>query len=143
MFHNLNSKINFKIDKIFIDKNTFFKNFKGYVKFRNNKIETSELLSVINKKDKFKLNIKTISNNEKITKLYIDKPEPFIKNYKFIKCFKEGNLTYESISINEKSRSKLNIYNFKKESSHFSKNINSCINRHCRFVDRRRHKIQC
>ena len=113
MFHNLNSKINFKIDKIFIDKNTFFKNFKGYVKFRNNKIETSELLSVINKKDKFKLNIKTISNNEKITKLYIDKPEPFIKNYKFIKGFKEGNLTYESISINEKSRSKLNIYNFK------------------------------
>ena len=31
----------------------------------------------------------------------------------FIKGFKEGNLTYESISINEKSRSKLNIYNFK------------------------------
>ena len=55
----------------------------------------------------------TDKNNQKITNLFIENPESFIKNYDFIKGFKEGKLVYESVKINNKSRSKLNIYNFK------------------------------
>ena len=62
---------------------------------------------------KFLLNIKTTPKQEKITNLYIEKPSPFIKNYKFIKGFEEGSLSYDSIEKNGLSKSKLKIYDFK------------------------------
>ena len=45
--------------------------------------------------------------------MFIEKPSPFIKNYKFIKGFDEGNLVYDSIDKNGFSKSTLKIYDFK------------------------------
>ena len=45
----------------------------------------------------FFYNVKTNSNNEKVTNLYIDEPAPFIENYNFIKGFENGSLSYDSI----------------------------------------------
>ena len=44
------------------------------------------------------------SKDEKTTNLFIDKPEPFIKNYKFIKGFEGGSLSYDSLEKNGFSR---------------------------------------
>ncbi len=113
LFSNLNSKINIKIEKILIDKDSYFNNFNGNIRFKKNNIYFSDINSLINNKHKFKFNLLTDKNNQKITNLFIENPESFIKNYDFIKGFKEGKLVYESVKINNKSRSKLNIYNFK------------------------------
>jgi hypothetical protein len=67
----------------------------------------------LNNKHDFNINIKKNSKNEKITNLIIDKPSPFIKHYKFIKGFKEGNLAYISKEKNGISKSKLKIFDFK------------------------------
>ena len=69
--------------------------------------------ALLNEENNFSLNIKTNSKNEKITNLFIDEPEPFIKSYKFIKGFKEGSLSYDSIEKNNSSSSILKIYDFK------------------------------
>ena len=45
--------------------------------------------------------------------MFIGKPEPFIKNYKFIKGFTEGKLSYGSIEKNNKTSTNLKIYGFK------------------------------
>ncbi len=71
------------------------------------------MLSKINGKNDFNLNIKTNSNKEKVTNLYIDKPEPFIKNYKFIEGFNEGSLSFSSIEKDGISKSNLKIFDFK------------------------------
>ena len=113
LFSNLNSKINIKFEKILIDKDSYFNNFDGNIRFKKNNIYFSDINSLINNKHKFKFNLLTDKNNQKITNLFIENPESFIKNYDFIKGFKEGKLVYESVKINNKSRSKLNIYNFK------------------------------
>ena len=71
------------------------------------------MLGKLNNKNSFSLNISTDSSSGKTTKILIDNPEPFIKRYKFIKGFKEGNLYYDSFKKNENSKSNLRIYNFK------------------------------
>ena len=50
----------------------------------------------------------------KKSQIYLLKePKPFINNYKFIKGFDEGELKLNSIKIDNTSRSKLKITNFK------------------------------
>ena len=88
-------------------------NILGKIIVKNNIIKAGKIHALLNKKNKFSLNIKTNSNNEKTTNLYIERPDPFIKNYKFIKGFDEGNLSYDSIEKNGLIKSKLKIYDFK------------------------------
>ena len=45
--------------------------------------------------------------------MLITQPEPFIKHYKFIKGFNEGNLSYKSIEKNGIRNAKLKIFDFK------------------------------
>ena len=59
------------------------------------------------------MNIYTNKNKKKITNLEIERPEPFIKNFKFIKGFKEGKLIYESSEFEGKTKSNLKILEFK------------------------------
>ena len=47
------------------------------------------------------------------TNLEIEEPEPFIKNFKFIKGFKEGKLIYEGLNYEGKTKSNLKIIDFK------------------------------
>ena len=112
-FKNLNSKIVISLDKIYIGNQSYLKNVQGTLTFKNNKIFSGNIESFLNTKNKFSLNIKTDSNNEKVTNLFIQSPEPFITRYNFIKGFKRGSLSYDSIEKNGLSSSRLKIYDFK------------------------------
>ena len=113
IFENLNSEIKLNLDKFYTGNQSYLENIDGKIIVKNNKIQAGSINAILNKKNKFSLNIKTNSKNEKNTILYIERPEPFIRNYKFIKGFKEGALSYESIEKNGLSKSSLRIYDFK------------------------------
>ena len=112
-FDNLNAVINFELTKYYIDKNSYLKNLNGKFMVKNNNIVSGNVSALLNANNEFSLNIKTNLNDEKVTNLYIEKPSPFIKNYKFIKGFDEGSLSYDSIEKNGISKSNLKIYDFK------------------------------
>ncbi len=112
-FKNLNTYIYLDIGKYFVNNESYLSNVLGKIQIKNNKIFNSNITAKLNKKRKFKLNIATNDKREKVTILEIEKPEPFIKNFKFIKGFKEGSLIYESNEYEGKSRSNLKIIDFK------------------------------
>ena len=112
-FENLNSKILIQFDNVFIDKNSVLTPLDGSISIKENIISYAEINSKINRQNDFSLSIKTNSKNEKITNLFVEEPEPFIKNFKFIKGFKEGKLSYGSIEKNNEVISNLKIYDFK------------------------------
>ena len=113
VFKNLNSEIIINLEKFNTGNQSNLSNIVGKLFVKNNIIESGKIDALLNEKNKFSLYLKTNSNNEKTTNLYIDKPEPFIKNYKFIKGFDEGSLSYDSVEINGLSKSTLKIYDFK------------------------------
>ena len=113
IFKNLNSEIILNLDKFYLDKQSSLDKIKGKLVVKNNKIYSGKINAFLNSKNEFSLNIKTNLKDEKVTNLYIEKPAPFIKNYKFIKGFDEGSLSYDSIEKNGLSKSKLKIYDFK------------------------------
>ena len=113
IFNNLNSEIDLNLDKLAIDDQSNLNKVRGKIIVKNNIIHSAKIEAKLNKRNKFLLNIKTTPKQEKITNLYIEKPSPFIKNYKFIKGFEEGSLSYDSIEKNGLSKSKLKIYDFK------------------------------
>ncbi|ARJ48650.1 hypothetical protein [Candidatus Pelagibacter sp. RS40] len=112
-FENINSKIFVQFNNIFIDKNSKLTGLVGEVSLKRKGITDAEIKSKINNKNDFSLSIKTNSRDEKITNLFIDEPGPFIKNYKFIKGFTKGKLSYGSIEKNNETKANLKIYDFK------------------------------
>ena len=112
-FENLNSQIKLNFDQFFIDDKDYLKNISGNMIIEKNKVKYGNISAKLNNKYDFNVNIKTNSKNEKVTNLIIDNPEPFVKHYKFIKGFNEGNLSYNSIEKNGISISKLKIFDFK------------------------------
>ena len=112
-FEKLNAKLLLNFERLNIDKNSQLNNLKGEINIRENKVNSAEILAKLNKTNDFTLNINTTLNKEKITNLFIEEPAPFIKNYKFIKGFEKGNLSYGSIEKNNKTKSNLKIYDFK------------------------------
>ena len=113
LFNNLNSKIDVKIDKTFIDDVNFINNLSGTLIFTNNKIDNLDLKSIFPNNKKINLSIKTNAKQEKVTKLLTDYPKPLIKRYDFIKGFEEGFLVYHSVKKDEISNTLLTIQNFK------------------------------
>ena len=113
IFKNLNSKINIKIKKTYINEDDYINNLYGYINFNNNKINDLKLESIFPNKKKINLSIKTNSNSETITKLFSAQPKPLIKRYDFIKGFEEGNLNFYSSKKEGISKSVLVIDNFK------------------------------
>ena len=112
-FKNLNTYIYIDVEKYFIDKSSYLSGPRGELQIKNNKIYNSKINADLNNESKFMLDISTNKQNKKITNIEIDQPEPFIKNYKFIKGFKEGRLLYKSSNYLGKSTSNLKINNFK------------------------------
>ena len=112
-FKNLNTYIYLDIGKYYIDEVSYLANANGRIQIKNNNIFDANISAKLNNKHKFQLNIQTNKNKQKTTNLEIEQPEPFIKNYKFIKGFKEGKLLYKS-SLNEgKTISNLKVIDFK------------------------------
>ena len=72
----------------------------------------ASLLGKFSENKEFKLTIRK-ENNNKVTTLFIDKAEPIVKRYDFIKGFEGGKLDFYSTEENKISQSKLKIYDFK------------------------------
>jgi len=72
----------------------------------------ASLLGKFSENKEFKLTIRK-ENNNKVTTLFIDKAEPIVKRYDFIKGFEGGKLDFYSTEKNKISQSKLKIYDFK------------------------------
>tara|TARA_Y100000590_G_scaffold279268_1_gene313566 strand:+ start:283 stop:3279 length:2997 start_codon:yes stop_codon:yes gene_type:complete len=113
IFKNLNSDIILNIEKFYLGDESYLEQIVGKLNIKKNKLQAGKIEAYLDKKNKFRYNLKTTDEREKITNLYIENPEPFIKNYKFIKGFKEGKLEFDSTEINNVSKSKLKIYDFK------------------------------
>ena len=109
---NKNFKLDIDILKLVLDKDYTLDNFKGNLSFYNQKIVNGRLIGNFSKNKKFRFTVKT-NGNEKITTLYLDKAEPIIKRYKFIKGFKEGSLDFYSLKKSNQSTSTLKVYDFK------------------------------
>ena len=112
-FKNLNSYVYLDVGKYFVDNASYLSNVRGEIQIKNSKVFNSNIKAKLNNEREFNLTIFTNDNKEKITNLVIDRPEPFIKNFKFIKGFKEGKLIYESSNYEGKTISNLKINDFK------------------------------
>ena len=113
IFSNFNSRIDIKIDKVFIDADNFVSDLSGSLNYKKNEINDLYLKSIFPNNKTINLSIKTNDQKEKITKLFTNYPKPLIKRYDFIKGFEEGYLDYSSIEKNDISNSSLVIDNFK------------------------------
>ena len=113
VFSSLISNFDVKIKKIYIDKDTFVNDLKGFIIFKNNKIDKLDLNSTFINNKKLNLTINTNKENEKITTISSNNPKPLVAQYKFIKGFEEGVLDFYSIEKNGTSNSLLSIDNFK------------------------------
>ena len=110
--NNINTNIDIKIDKIYLDDEYFISNLDSKINLINSKIENLNLNSNYENDKQLTLSINH-SDGKKITTLFSDHAKPFIKKYSFIKGFDEGSLDFYSIKKNNISTSKLKIYNFK------------------------------
>ena len=110
-FFNIDTRIEVSIDKIFLDNEYDLFNFNGNIFFKNKEIVKSNLNGNFSNNKKLNFTINTNDNN-KITTLYIDKAEPIVKRYKFIKGFDNGILDFYSSKKFNESTSTLKIYDF-------------------------------
>ena len=113
IFNNLNTKVKINIDEIKLDKENQVNNLNGNLEIKNSKIFDLNLNSSFTNDEKLFISIKTQKDNAVITTFYSDRAKPFVKKYKFIKGFEEGNLDFSSKKIKNVSKSKLIIDNFK------------------------------
>ena len=112
-FDNLNSKINIKIKKTYIDEINYMNNLYGDINYDNNKINNLKLEANFPNKKKINLSIETKKDSEVITRLFSSYPKPLVKRYNFIKGFQEGSLEFNSSKKRGISNSVLVIDNFK------------------------------
>ena len=110
-FFNIDTTIEVSIDKIFLDNEYDLFNFNGNIIFKNKEIVKAKLDGSFPNNKKLNFTINTNDNN-KITTLYIDKAEPIVKRYKFIKGFDNGTLDFYSSKKFNESTSTLKIYDF-------------------------------
>ncbi len=104
--------IELKIDEVFLDKEYEVKNLMGNFLIEKNNV-TNAFLSASFSEDKvIKLTIDT-NQEGKITTLFLDKAEPIVKRYKFIKGYENGSLDFYSLEKGDKTLSTLKIYDFK------------------------------
>ena len=111
-YFNFDKKIKIKIDKILLDNENNLFDLNGNILFKNKEILEANLDGNFSNDKKLKFTVNT-SNNNKITTLFVDKAEPIVKRYKFIKGFDEGQLDFHSLKSFDESFSKIKIYDFK------------------------------
>jgi len=72
----------------------------------------ANLVAYFSDSEKFSLTIKSDSNG-KVTTFFLDRAEPIVKRYKFIKGYENGKLDFYSLKKGNLSSSTLKIYDFK------------------------------
>ncbi len=113
IFKNLNSKIKIVISEVKLNDKSTVNNLNGNLEIKNSKIFDLNLNSNFSDNEKIFVSAKTQKDNSIVTTFYSDRAKPFVKKYKFIKGFEGGNLDFSSTKINNVSKSKLIIDNFK------------------------------
>ena len=109
---NKKYKLNINLNKVNLDKDYIVEDFSGDLSFNKQKLIKAKLSGSFSKNKKFKF---TVSSNEsgKVTTLFVDKAEPIVKRYNFIKGFEDGVLDFHSLETGEKTVSTIKIYDFK------------------------------
>jgi len=108
----IDSTLEVKIDKVGIDENNELSDLNGNLIFKNQTVINGNLQGFFTENERLKLTVITTASN-KVTTLFLDRAEPIVKRYKFIKGFEGGKLDYYSLSNGEKTSSTLKIYDFK------------------------------
>ena len=111
-FFNIDNKIEINIKRVLLDSEYYLSDFNGEIFFINKEIVKANLDGNFSDKKNLKFTINT-ENNSKNTTLYVDKAEPLVRKYKFIKGFEEGILDFYSTKKEGESLSTLKIYDFK------------------------------
>ena len=102
----------FKINKVYLDKENIVENLKGKLRYQKNEIIDANLVAYFSDTEKFSLTIKS-DNNGKVTTFFLDRAEPIVKRYRFIKGYENGKLDFYSLKKGNLSSSTLKIYDFK------------------------------
>ncbi len=113
IFKNLNTKIKINIDEVKLDEDNIVKNLSGGLELKKSKIFDLNFDSNFSNNEKIFFSIKTEKDNSLVTTFHSDRAKPFVKKYKFVKGFEDGTLDFSSQKINNFSKSKLIIDNFK------------------------------
>ena len=113
IFKNLNSKINIKIKKTYIDEVNYINSLHGNINFNNNKINSLKLESTFPNEKKINLLVKINDNSETITRLFTSYPKPLIQRYPFIKGFDGDYLNFNSSKKGGVTSSVLIMDNFR------------------------------
>jgi hypothetical protein len=108
--NNINFNLNLK--DVYLDNENVISDLKGNLYIENNKIHQANISAFFDNNEKLTFTINT-NNDEKITTLFSSKAKPLVKRYKFVKGYEEGYLDFYSSKINNISKSKLKIYDFK------------------------------
>ena len=104
--------LSININEVRLDKKHSLKNVIGNLNIINNKISKAYLNGNFFDNKKIQLTINS-SNSGKVTTIFMDKAEPIVSRYKFIKGFEGGILDFNSIQKDDQTNSVLKIYNFK------------------------------
>ena len=107
-----NYKLNINIEEVRLDKDHAVKNFIGNLLFNDQKLTMANLHGNFSNDKKFKFTINS-SSSGKVTTLFVDKAEPLVKRYDFIKGFKNGVLDFNSLQNGNETNSTLKIYDFR------------------------------
>ena len=107
-----NTNFNLNLKDVYLDNENLISDLKGNFFIENNKIHQANISAFFDNNEKLTFTINT-NNDEKITTLFSSKAKPLVKRYKFVKGYEEGYLDFYSSKINNISKSKLKIYDFK------------------------------
>ena len=108
--NNINFNLNLK--DVYLDNQNVISDLKGNFYIEKNKIHQANISAFFDDNEKLTFTINS-NNDEKITTLFSSRAKPIVKKYKFIKGYEEGYIDFYSSKMNNISKSKLKIYDFK------------------------------
>ena len=100
------------LKEVYLHNNYMVYNLTGKLKVIDDMIFNANISSQFNNNDKIIFTITSI-DDQKVTTLFSDQAEPFVKKFDFIKGFDKGSLDFYSVKSKDITNSKLKIFDFK------------------------------
>ncbi len=111
-FFDKQINLSIQIDEVRLDNEHVVSDLMGNFQLYENEILNANLNAFFTEKEKLSFTVKSDTDG-KITTLFVDKAEPFVKRYKFIKGYEDGLLDFSSTKKGKRSKSTLRLYDFK------------------------------